>query len=156
MGAPVPFPFFFRAGGVIVAPPGALSETAVPALGFTQSSFGESAGTTLTTALLPTLSPSAISAGEPLVNQFPVFAFAEISRIQRISEGLDLGVRLTVQVSTPELFGPRQQPSGDISETIRDFQEASQPGAGSEAPTPNIGVTVFGRFELSEMFRQPR
>lgn len=150
LGAPSAFPLSFTAGGVIIAPPGSISETAVPALGVTRSSFGEESGLSGTAALLPRLSTTAISAGEPIVNQFPVFTYAEISSVRRISENLELGLRLTVQVSTPELFGPAKRESGDLGEQLtrilQDYQESTQQGTSSTPVTPNVGLTLFGRF----------
>lgn len=150
LGAPTAFPLSFTAGGIIVAPPGSLSETAVPALGFTHSAFGERTGFSATGALLPTLSPAAISAGEPFVRQFPVYAYAEVSHVRRISEDLDLGLRLTIQVSTPELFGPRQQEGGDSAEQFNRLLQQYREAEGRTGPpvVPNIGLTAFGRFNL--------
>jgi len=131
LGAPAPFPLTASAGGVILAPPGALFPTAVPALGYTRSSFGETSGTSVTAAFLPTLSPAAISAGEGPVRMFPVYAYVEVTHVRRVSSGLDLGVSATLQIDTPTLFGgPRRG-------------EAPAP---DQPATPNIGARVFGRF----------
>lgn len=148
-GAPAPFPLSYRAGGIILAPPGSITDIAVPALGGTISSFGETSGTSATIAALPSISTEAINLGEPLVNQFPVYAYAEVSHVRRISDGLDMGVRVTVQLSTPELFGPnREELNFDeaLTRTIQDFQTA-QSGT-PKLSTPNIGATLFGRFNL--------
>ena len=149
LGAPAPFPLSFRAGGIILAPPGSITDVAVPALGGTLSSFGRTSGANATIAALPSLSTEAINRGEPLVNQFPVYAYAEVSHVRRISDGLDLGVRVTVQLSTPELFGQNQKASNfdeALTRTIQDFQNAQ-----SNTPklsTPNIGATLYGQFNL--------
>ncbi len=148
LGAPTAFPLSFTAGGVIISPPGSLSETAVPALGFTHSNFGERSGFSATGALLPSLSLSAINAGGPLVEQFPVYAYVEVAHVRRLSDDLDLGLRLTVQVSTPELFGAGAQgatdPATQLNNTIQEFQEAQ--GRSEPLAVPNAGLTVFGRF----------
>ncbi len=146
-GAPAAFPISGLAGGVILAPPGSIKETAVPALGFTGFSFGERSGTAGTLAALPSLSTSAISRGEPLLNQFPVYAYGELSHVRRITDGLDLGVRVTLQISTPELFGSTEapdDPAAALSQSILDFQEAQ--GGTPASAVPNLGVTVFGEF----------
>ena len=146
-GAPAPFPISGFGGGVILAPPGSITETAVPALGVTGFSFGERSGTAGTLAMLPSISTEAIGRDEPLVNQFPVYAYGELSHVRRIVDGLDLGVRLTLQLSTPELFGSEEAPSDPaaaLSQSIQDFQEAQ---GGTPAPAvPNVGITVFGEF----------
>jgi hypothetical protein len=153
LGAPTAFPFSLTATGVIVAPPGSLSETSVPAIGFTRSSFGERSGSSSTVALLPTFSPSAISAGEPIINQFPFFAFAEISSIRRVSNDLDIGLRLTLQISTPELrdllFGAdegRSSAEEQSTRILQELQNARQEQITPNFVTPNLGVTLFGRF----------
>jgi hypothetical protein len=146
LGAPSAFPMTSSAYGVILAPPGAITSTTVPALGYTRSSFGATSGSAFTGALLPSISPSAITAGEPLASQFPVYLFAEYSYVRRISNDLDLGVRLTFQLSTPELVGAQPQ-SSDPSERFRrmlgNYRESSQPG---QPPPPNIGLSLYGRF----------
>ncbi len=149
LGAPAPFPLSFSAGGIILAPPGSITDVAVPALGASYTSFDESSGTSATIAALPSISTDAISLGDPFVNQFPVYAYAEVSHVRRINDGLDLGVRVTVQVSTPELFSPAQQEfnfDDALTRTIQDYQSA-QTGT-SALTTPNIGATLFGRFDL--------
>jgi hypothetical protein len=149
LGAPASFPITTSAGGVVLAPPGSITDIAVPALGYSYSSFGATAGTSFTSALLPTLSPSAISAGQPFVRQFPVYAFAEVSHVRRITTGFDLGVRATLQVSTPDFAG-RLPPSADPVERFRqthqDYLDASNRTSAPTPSVPNIGLSVFGRF----------
>jgi len=148
LGAPTSFPLSYTAGGVVIAPPGAITSTAVPALGVSHSSFGERTGTSLTTALLPTLSTTAIGEGRPLVEQFPVYAYAELSHVRRITQDFDLGVRITAQVSTPELFGAPAaaptDPAARLQQQILQYREAA--GGTGTAPPANLGLTVFGRF----------
>ena len=86
-GAPASFPLTYSAGGVVLAPPGSITDIAVPALGYTRSSFGATSGTSFTAAVLPTLSPASISAGAPLVRQFPVYAYAEVLACQTHHDG---------------------------------------------------------------------
>jgi hypothetical protein len=146
-GAPTAFPLSSFAGGFVLAPPGSITDIAVPALGVTASSFGESSGSSATAAFLPSLGLDAISRGDPLVNQFPVYAYAEISHVRRITDGLDLGVRITAQMSTPELFGPTNpelDPAEALSRSIQDFQSAQ--GGPPALSTPNLGLTIFGEF----------
>jgi hypothetical protein len=134
LGAPAPFPLTASAGGVILAPPGALFTTAVPALGYTRTSFGERSGTSFTAAALPTLSPAAISGGEGLLRSFPVYLYSEITYVRRVGSGLDLGIAATLQIDSPTLAGLL----GGGSQ--RPYEPTDQP------PTPNIGARVFGRF----------
>ena len=134
LGAPAPFPLTASAGGVILAPPGALFTTAVPALGYTRTSFGERSGSSLTAAALPTLSPAAISAGEGALRSFPVYLYAEITYVRRVAAGLDLGVGATLQIDTPTLAGLLG------SGAQRPYEPTAEP------PAPNVGARVFGRF----------
>lgn len=153
LGAPTAYPLTYSAYGTIIAPPGALTRTAVPAFGYTRSEFGERRGQTLTAAALPTFSPPAISAGAPFVEQFPVYLYAEYSRVHRVSNDLDLGVRLTLQVSTPELptllgGGPAAplSPEERYRRTLNEYQEATRREGPPELAPPNVGLSVFGRF----------
>jgi hypothetical protein len=149
-GAPAAFPLSYRAYGTVLAPAGSVTSVAVPAFGYTSASFGATSGTSLTAAVLPTLSPAAISAGEPLARQFPIYAYVEFSHIRRISSDLDLGLRLTLQVSTPDLARtgePQGQNAADLLDRmLRSYQEASRPPGSEEALLPNIGLSVYGRF----------
>ena len=147
LGAPTAFPSRSHAAGIIVAPPGSITSVAAPALGATVSSYGARSGYTGTAALLPTLSPSAISAGGPASAMFPVYAYAEVSYVNRVSDGLELGIRAVLQVNSAELInrpqglepdppGPRPAP-----DTIsRDPTPLATP------LSPFGGVTIFGRF----------
>lgn len=149
-GAPTPFPMTYSAGGVVLAPPGSITDIAVPALGYSRSSFGATSGTSITAALLPTLSPSAISAGLSSIRKFPVYAYAEVAHVRRITAGLDLGVRATLQISTPDLAGPLPQ-STDSAERFRQAHQDYLEATSSETqrpPVPNVGLSVFGRFDL--------
>ncbi len=150
LGAPTPFPLTYSAGGVILAPPGSITDISVPAFGYARSAFGATSGSALTIAALPTLSPESISAGRPVVNQFPVYAYAEFSYVRRVSESVDLGVRLTAQVSTPQLFGTPEQPSADPAERfgqLRDqYLEATQQTSTPAPMLPNFGLTLYGNF----------
>jgi hypothetical protein len=150
LGAPTAFPLTYSAYGAIVAPAGSITDVPVPAAGGTYSSFGAKSGLAGTVAALPTLSLSAISSKESVVRQLPVYAYAEGTYVRRISEDLDLGFRLTIQVSTKELFGGSAADSADPAErlksTIRQYQEAKTAGLAEKASLPNIGLTVFGRF----------
>ncbi len=135
LGAPAPFPLTASAGGVILAPPGAITSAAVPAFGYTRLSFGERSGTTFTAAALPTLSPTAISSGVGgPVRMFPVYLYTEITYVRQVGDGLDLGLSATLQIDTPTLSDILSSgPAPPYTPT-------------AEPPTPNIGVRVFGRF----------
>ena len=150
-GAPAPFPIRYGAAGVILAPPGSITTTSVPAFGATGAAFGARSGVSGTAAVLPTISPASISAGLPFANQFPVYASLEVSGVTRVSNGLDLGLRLTVQVSTPELFGGGAAGAQSAEERFRQmlgsYQESGRGGAGSQPTVPNIGLNVFGTFD---------
>jgi Domain of unknown function (DUF4157) len=150
LGAPAAFPLTYSAGGIILAPPGSITDITVPALGYTRSSFGATSGTAFTAAALPTLSPSAISAGRPFAEQFPVYAYAELSYVRRVGDSVDLGVRLTAQISTAQLFGQPAQPAADPAERFRQFHtqylESTQTLGTTPLIVPNFGLTVFGRY----------
>jgi hypothetical protein len=147
LGAQAPFPFTYSAGGIIMAPPGGMFPMAVPALGYTRSSFGERSGYSATAALLPLVSPSAISAREPLGNQFPVYAYVDLSYVRRVSQRLDLGARLVIQQSTISRVPTPTDPAARLQQALQHYREASAPG-GSEPIRPNIGVSLFGQFDV--------
>jgi hypothetical protein len=149
-GAATPFPSTISAGGVVLAPPGSITDIAVPAFGYSRSSFGATSGTSITAALLPTLSPSAISSGQPLIRQFPVYAYAEVSHVRRVASGLDLGVRATLQISTPDLAGPLPQSTDPVERFRQQHQDyLDVTSRETQRPAvPNIGASVFGRFNL--------
>lgn len=151
LGAPSAFPLTYQAGGVILAPPGAITDIAVPALGYTYSSFGERSGTTFTMAALPTISPANLSAGGRSFNEkFPAYVFLEVSHVRRVSDTLDVGVRATAQFSTPDLTGRAAGEGVDANTAIqqgaRQYQQAGDRGAPDTPPVPNFGVSIFGRF----------
>lgn len=149
-GAPAPFPIRYGAAGVVLAPPGAIASTSVPAFGATGAAFGPRFGASGTAALLPTISPSSISAGLPFANQFPVYAYVEVSGVTRVSNGLDLGLRLTIQVSSAELFGSStpagQSPEERFRQFLGSYQDAVRQGTNVPPAVPNVGLTVFGTF----------
>lgn len=150
-GAPAKFPISYHAAGVVIAPAGAVTQTAVPAFGVTGASFNEKRGISGTAAILPTISPSALSAGQGAAAGFPTYAYAEVSYVRRISRDLDMGVRLTLQVNSAQLFGPQAaaptDPASRLSQTIQDYQTAAAQTPGTDtAPPPNVGISVFGRF----------
>ncbi|SFA78331.1 protein of unknown function [Poseidonocella pacifica] len=150
-GAQAPFPLTTQAGGVIIAPPGAITDIAVPALGYAYSSYDGESGTSLTAAALPSLSPTAISTpGTNFAEQFPVYVFAEFTHVHRFGDVVDAGVRLTVQFSTPDLAGRTSSDTEDINarvqQQIQQVQAASRPGATDTPAVPNIGLTLFGNF----------
>jgi hypothetical protein len=153
LGAPAAFPLTYWAAGVIIAPPGSISSVAVPAFGYTRSSFGEKSGYSLTGAALPTLDLSAIQRHQPALKQFPVYAYGEISYVNRVSKDLDLGVRLTIYATSAALAGGAgntpTSPAQQQQQTIQDYQQASQPPG--TAPAQNTGayggsLSVFSRF----------
>jgi len=150
-GAPTNFPINAYAAGVVAAPAGAITQTPVPAVGVTATSFNERRGMSVTGAVLPTISPTAISAGQGFVSEFPTYAYAEVSYVRRISRDLDMGVRLTVDINTAQVWGPRATPPADpaarLSQSIQNYQTAAGQAPGTDTPpTPNLGISVFGRF----------
>jgi hypothetical protein len=152
-GAPAPFPLTSSAAGVIIAPAGSLFDIPAPAFGYTRSAFGAASGTSFTGAALPTISPESISAGERTVTWFPVYSYLEFSHVRRISEDLDIGARVILQVSSLDVdrwlgggeTGSRD-PAERLAQTIQDYQETREPGVTPAPIRPNIGLTVFGRF----------
>lgn len=150
LGAPTDFPSSYFAGGIIVAPPGSLFSVPAPALGATGARFGERSGVSGTVALAPTLSPEAISRGDPWHQEFPLYGFAEVSYVNRVSDGLELGIRAIAQVNTAELVRP---PRGLPAPTpgaprLTDPGDPRHPAL-PELPapiSPYVGVTIFGRF----------
>ncbi len=147
LNAPTSFPSTISAYGTVIAPAGSITQVPVPAFGGLYSRFGEREGFSAIGGLLPTISPESISSGAPLAAQFPVFLFAEVSYVRRVSDSLDLGVRVSGQLSTPQLLPP-QAPSTDPVQRFGDFQKAYQDASNPQQKlsVPNIGVTVFGRF----------
>ena len=145
-GAPTNFPSTIGAYGTVIAPAGSITQVPVPAFGGLYSRFNEREGFSAIGGLLPTISPESISAGRPFAAQFPVYLFAEVSYVRRVSDSLDLGVRVSGQVSTPQFLAP-QPPSTDPVEQFRatqtNYLQATSP---QPLSVPNIGVTVFGRF----------
>jgi hypothetical protein len=137
-----------------VVPPGALFDVSAPALGYTRSSFGATSGTTLTAAALPSLSLSAISAKEGALRSFPVYAYAEFTHVRRVSGGLDLGIRIFAQVSSPIvqdiITGGGKPPPGDFNKQFQNMleqhQEVKKLPSEQKPAAPNLGLTIFGRF----------
>jgi len=151
LGAPARFPLTTSIGGVIIAPPGAISEISVPAFGYSYSSYGATSGTSLTAATLPTLSPTAISAPDTTFGEkFPVYAFAELTHVRRLTDSIDAGVRLTLQFSTADFAAQRgadpADPNARLQQVIGSVNESRGPGATANPPVPNIGLTVFGSW----------
>jgi hypothetical protein len=145
--APTNFPISYLAGGVIPTPPGSLFNVPALGLGATGASFGERAGGSFTAAFLPSLDTDAISEKLSGWNKFPVYAYVELSGVTRVSEGLELGLRLTAQMSTAEFFGSTA-PAKDqearhraLVDTLQGIDDTSP-----ELAKPNIGATLFGRF----------
>src|SRR5688500_15807774 len=89
-----------------------------------------------------TRSPRLVSAGRPAATWFPVYGYIEYSHIRRVSSDLDLGLRLTLQVSTLDLL-PREGVPVDPAERIQSAIEAYQtsPRGETTSPPPNVGVT---------------
>lgn len=100
-GAPTSFAMDYRMYGVIPTPPGSLFDVPAVGLGLTQGSFGESRGYSLTAAFLPTFSPTAMSApGATMLEKFPAYGYMELYGVTRVSDGLEIGARLTVAPSS--------------------------------------------------------
>jgi hypothetical protein len=147
-GAPTDYPSTISAYGTIIAPAGSITSIAVPAFGAYYSRFGERSGFSAYGGLLPTLSTTAISAGQPFVNEFPVYAFAELSYVRRATGSLDLGIRLSAQTSTSELFGPGlAAPSTPLKRYTTMIQQYQESRSGTVPPLiPTVGLTVYGRW----------
>ncbi len=156
--APTSFPLTFTAGGIIPTPAGTLTKTpalAVP--GVTYSSFGETSGTSVIGGILPLLDPTAISSGAPPIEQFPTSLFIEATHVRRLTDSLELGLRVTLKASTteelprlfPGVFGRREEAPADFGERLGQVVEQIQRPREAEPPlVPTLGLTVFGRFEL--------
>lgn len=100
-GAPTSFAMDYRMYGVIPTPPGSLFDVPAVGLGLTQGSFGESRGYSLTAAFLPTFSPTAMSAaGSSMLEKFPAYGYLELFGVERVSDKLEIGARLTVAPSS--------------------------------------------------------
>lgn len=142
------FPLTTTAAGIVLAPAGSLSTTAVPAAGVSHSAFGERSGTSFTAAFLPSISTSAISAGRPGVEMFPVYAYAEFTHVRRVTDTLEMGVRLTAQIATPQVFGQPaaapDDPNARLQQSLQQYREGSDRAAAP--PPPNVGIGIFGRF----------
>ncbi len=145
--APTSFPISYLAGGVIPTPPGSLFDVPALGIGATGAAFGERTGGAFTAAFLPRLDPDAISEKLSGWNKFPVHAYVELSGVTRVSEGLELGLRFTAQISTAELFGSTgsgKDPEARhraLVDTLQGIDDTSP-----ELAKPNIGATLFGRF----------
>jgi hypothetical protein len=152
-GAPTAFPSTVSAYGTVIAPAGNITSVPVPAFGGLYSRFDERSGFSVIGGLLPSLSTTAISAHQPAVDQFPVYAFAEASYVRRASSALDLGVRLTIQTSTADLFGrTAATPTDPVSRY--NAMMAAYIDARRNTPTPLVptaGITVFGRWGGSNL-----
>jgi hypothetical protein len=148
-GAPTRFPSTIWAYGPIIAPAGSITRVPVPAFGGLYSTFDERQGFSAIGGLLPGISTEAISAHQPLVAQFPVYAFAEASYVRRVSDSLDLGVRFTAQFSTAELLGRQPLPT-DPADRFRlmhsQYLEATRSTGAPTLIPPTAGLTIFGRF----------
>ena len=62
-----------------------------------------------------------------------------------------MGVRLTLQVNSADLLGQRATPPTDpaarLSQSIQNYQAAAaQPLGTDTVPPPNVGISIFGRF----------
>ena len=147
-GAPAAYPLAYWAGGVIIAPAGAITRTAVPAFGYTRSEFDATRGWSVTSAVLPTLDPT----GKDLVHLFPVYGYLEVSHVRRVSDGLDVGIRFTAQVSSldvqsflagrpaPAPPSAADQPATAAAHLLESMNRQATPA------TPNIGVSITGAF----------
>jgi hypothetical protein len=122
LNAPAKFPLTTSQYGVILTPPGALSSVSLPAPGASYSSFDRKSGLSATIAALPTLSTSAISAGEGPLKEFPVVSYGEVSYVRRFNQNLELGVRLTVSVSTDLLGGKSAAATTPFNQAIGEYQ----------------------------------
>jgi hypothetical protein len=148
LGAPTAYPSTISAYGTVIAPAGNITSVPVPAFGGLYSRYNERYGFSAIGGLLPTISTTAISAHEPAVNQFPVYVFAETSYVRRATRSLDLGIRLSLQTSTPELFGTANPVPTDALGRYKLMLEQYK-SAQSNVPSPlvpTVGLTVFGRW----------
>lgn len=146
LGAPAAFPLSMSTKGVILAPAGAVTNIPVPAFGYTSSDYGTSSGRNITAAALPTISPTGLSSGS-FAKAFPVYLYAEVQYVRRVSAGFDIGIRAIAALQTDTLAKPtagatdwdsvRNATMGSLG----DAQDRTKP-----PPLPNIGAYVVGQF----------
>lgn len=128
--------------GVIIVPPGSLARVPAPALGVTASRTTPRDSYSLTTAALPSISDEAISQGKPPLEQFPIYSYAEVTYTRKVSKDLELGLRLNVNLATPDI--PRL---GRVFSGGGPTPPAYSPGGNnSPARPPNVGLPVVGTF----------
>jgi hypothetical protein len=77
-----------------------------------------------------------------------VLAYAEVSYVNRVSEGLELGIRAVLQVNSAELVNPpRGLPQPEPGERAPEPDPLSRTPPPLPPPlSPFGGVTIFGRF----------
>jgi hypothetical protein len=98
-----------------------------------------------TAALRPGLDPEAGS----LVGKLPIYAYAEVSYVRRVSEGLELGARITAQVNSAELVQPPKglpAPEPGARPAESDLARRDPPALPTPI-SPFVGATIFGRFD---------
>lgn len=150
----------YQAWGAILAPAGAISDVTVPALGYLRGTKTARSSSRFMVGGLQSLSPEAIGAGKSLVQGFPTFAYVEYTRIRHLSDGLEIGVKLSAQLSSPQVatwlkggggeppFSPEEILTGAEGEKgLRTKGRIpSSPVAPMSQLAPISGVAVFGNF----------
>jgi len=135
----------FSAAGVIVVPPGTVARVPAPAAGATYQRITPEGTLSATVAALPSLSIEAINQHRPLVEQIPIYTYGEVTYTRNVGKDAKVGVRLTVNVSTPEI--------PTLAKLLRTGVAApspqqEQPGAPAPpaSPPPNVMLSIFGSF----------
>jgi hypothetical protein len=135
----------FAAAGVIVVPPGTVARVPAPAAGATYQRITPEGTLSATVAALPTLSIEAINQHRPLVEQIPIYSYGEVTYTRSVGKDVKVGVRLTVNVSTPEIPTlAKLLRTGVVTPNPQEEQPGAPPPPAS--PPPNVSLSIFGSF----------
>ena len=141
-GTPIPMWYFL--GGLTIVPAGGRYSTPRPAVGAAGASFGERSGVSGSVAAVPGLDPDAISSGKPVAQWFPVDLQLQARAVTRVSDGLDLGLKIEAVVPSSAMFGKGQ---GETS--FDDLRTAiTSPAAMATPQGAYILGSITGRFDL--------
>ena len=141
-GSVFPIPYRYKMGGLVPTPPGTLFDTWAVGLGYSQSDFNGTRGSSFNAAILPTIS---VDGASSLVEKFPVYGYLEYYRIHRVSEGLDLGFRFTLSPSSVDLARLKGASREDEDSLMRFRTEASDLEQKTKARTM-ANFEVVGHF----------
>jgi len=118
-GAAFPIPYHYEASRILPTPPGTLFDIWAVGLGYSQSDFNAARGSSFNCVGVPIIAP----------NKLSVNVFIQYYRVHRISEGLDLGFRLTVSPDSNDLaqiLGSSKQEESALMEfraKAKEFEE---------------------------------